>query len=248
MKELNALLQSCTTDSEKIDFMYDEFIKLQSKVEEVLLFGPSNNDAAEEAKKVFYQREKQGQGSFFSGQYTNKERLALPAVIAQSLSLATESQIIESPAEQYESYLKSAYLYGAGTCEYYAIVGAYFLAVEFNVDLSIETIYSHESHTYIKLHTSPEFIMDFWSPMLCQHNDTVSWNEFFGFRYIRNSSSEIKENIQFNREELLALGARVFSEQNRELRLQIIDKVVLRAQQESAVKTSDENSDICFKK
>lgn len=242
MSELNAKLQSYTAEYKKVDFMYEQFTQLKEKVDEVLLFGPCNNEEAEKAKKAYYsRRDKQGQYQFFSPEYTQEELKALPAVLASSLSLSADSKTMTEPAAVFEHFLKSAYLYGTGTCEVYSIVGAYFLATEFEVELSIETIYSDQSHTYIRLHTSPEFAMDFWSPMLCLYTDTVSWNEFFGSQYMRNSNSDIKQNIRLNREELLAMGERIFSEENTKRRLKIIDEVVLTVQQESAGKESGKN-------
>ncbi|MCL9683853.1 hypothetical protein [Legionella maioricensis] len=245
MKELDITLQSYTADYKKVDFMYEQFLRLKEKVDEVLLFGPCNSDAAEEAKKVYYsRRDKQGQRPFFSPQYRKDKLDALPAVIASSLSLSTAPQTMGKPAEVYEHFFKLAYLYGTGTCEFYAIVGAYFLATEFDVELSIETIYSEQSHTYIRLHTSSEFAMDFWSPMLCLYTDTISWNEFFGSRYMRDAGSEIKQHIRLNKEELLAMGKRVFSEENTELRLHLIEEVLLLVRQESGTEASDKESDL----
>jgi hypothetical protein len=247
MKELNRKLRSYNFDYQKVDFMYELFTQVQEKVDVVLLFGPCNNASAEKGKRTYYsRREKQGQSSFFSVQYSNDELDVLPAVIASSLSLSVDPVTMNESVEAYEHFLKSAYLYGTGTCEVYAIVGAYFLATELDVDLSIETIYSDQSHTYITLHSNPEFIMDFWSPMLCLHSDTVTWNEFFGSQYMRNSSSDIKQNIRLNKEGLLAMGERVFSEENTVRRLQIIEKVRLAVQKESTVENVSEKPSVAL--
>lgn len=132
----------------------------------------------------------------------------------------------------YEDYLRRAYLFGTGTCEFFSIVGAYFLAREFDVRLSIETICSNESHTYIRLHTNPEYILDFWGEMVCKYDDNISWNEFFGLAYVRNGSTEFRQEIQLTSTQLIEMGARVFSNDNEIIRQNMIGRVRLMMAQE----------------
>ena len=230
MSALNSMLKSFDNNDDKLDYMYSIFTSIKRKVDAVLLFGPSNSPIAEQATNTFYNK-KHFKNSLFPVTYTKKEIAVLPAVIATRMQLEEKSENV-SPSEKYESYLKRAYLYGTGTCELFSIVGAYFLATEFDVEVTIETIMSNNTHTYIRLNTNPEYIMDFWATMFCEYDNSREWNDFFGLEYIRNKDSEFKKEIQLNSTELIALGNRIFTEKNTELRLKIINDVSAEVQKE----------------
>ncbi len=226
---LNTEIQKCVDKDERLELMFSYFKKLKAKVDEILLFGPCNNAIAEEtANAYYYKKQCQNKGSLFPVRYSKKELQALPAVIANKLSQSDDRLKTQGTTlNTFKEYFKRAYLYGTGTCEYYAIVGAYFLATEFDVSMSIETLYSTETHTYIRVHTTPEYIVDFWGELVCEYNDTLSWNEFFG-EFPRNSTSETKTNIHFSESsQLIGLGKDIFSEQNEQQRLSILQQVKL---------------------
>lgn len=244
MTSLNSLLKSYNSDDDKMNFMFDVFKTVKKKVDAVLLFGPCNNKDAEEASNVYYNKKNWKKNTLFSVKYQSNELKALPAVIANSLRPKDTTQINLLPSVLYKLYLQNAYLFGTGTCELYAVVGAYFLATEFDLDLSIETLYSNESHTYIRVHTEPEYIMDFWGSMACEYKDTLSWNEFFGEQFIRNKNSSTQKEIQLNSKELLNMGEDVFSEKNTLQRTRFINKVNKLVLQESLDTESNKNSKI----
>lgn len=123
-------------------------------------------------------------------------------------------------------------------------MGAYFLATEFDVSMSIETLYSIETHTYIRVHTTPEYIIDFWGGLVCEYNDTVSWNEFFG-EFPRNETTTTKINIHFSDgSQLLDFGADIFSEHNKVMRANILEQVkILVAKEQPSEVTEKEYKD-----
>ncbi|WP_131781249.1 hypothetical protein [Legionella gresilensis] len=225
--ELNAYIETL----DKLEVMSEYFTRLKKKVDKVLLFGRANSPIAERVASLYYINNDRNKNQFFPVNYSQSELDVLPAVIADSLRLSDKEQrnvqkTIE-PFARYSKYFENAYLYGTGTCETYAIVGAYFLMVEFvDVELSIETLYSDQSHTYIRVHTTPEYIFDFWGNFLCEYTDTPTWNECVGECYPRNDKSRTKTVITFSdREQLITLGNDIFSEKNKERRLKIFNQV-----------------------
>ncbi|STX27972.1 Uncharacterised protein [Legionella beliardensis] len=228
MLNLNAELNTFTDKEDQLDFMSDVFAKLKEEVDQVLLFGRSNSPTAERVANLNGNINK---NQFFPINYSKEELAVLPAVIANSLRFSDEEQKTEQkpsePLLRYAKYFADAYLYATGTCENYAIVGAYMLAAEFmDVELSIETLYSDQSHTYIRIHTTPEYIFDFWGDFVCEYTDTLTWNECAGRHYPRNETSYTKIDITFaNRNELINLAEDVFTEKNNERRLKILDQV-----------------------
>lgn len=225
MPSINALLDNYSTPDEKHELMYEIFNDIKNRVNELLSFGPCNNQVAQHACSVYYYNH-QKKNNFFPVDYTLHECKALPAVIANILSLETaKKQTPSSALEMFEQYFTSGYLYGTGTCEVFAIIGAYILATKFDVTLSIETIYSNESHTYIRLHTTPEYIFDFWGAMMCPYDDQIAWNEYFGEQFIRNAGANFETDLVLNNKQLIEMGQRVLSDQNEHLRAHIHDLV-----------------------
>lgn len=232
MPDLSLLLDEFSTFDEKQEFIYEVFTCIKSRVKEILSFDPCNNQIAHKAVATYYYNRQQN--NFFPVNYRKDELEALPAVIANILCLEADSK--QRPADTldlFERYFASGYLYGTGTCEVFAIIGAYILATEFDVKLSIETIYSNESHTYIRLHTNPEYIFDFWATMTCQHDDQLSWNEFFGEQYIRDEQAVLKTELVLNSEQLIEMGKSVFTEHNERLRVDIHNLVQERVYKET---------------
>jgi len=240
MPNLNTLLQKCASDDERDDFIDGLFEILKKKVNAVLLFGPCNNEVAEKADSTYYYK-KQNQDSFFSIHYQEDELAVLPAVIANTKRPKGKLKD-KSVAEVYQAFLKDCYLYGTGTCQHYAILGAYFLAKEFEVELSIETIFSSKSHTYIRLHTNPEYVMDFWSPMFCEYDNTTEWNEFFGSTYMRNKDSTYRQDLKLTSTQLTTMSSGIFSETNKKQRLAMIEEVMAEAEKERALDQPEELS------
>ncbi|STX52059.1 Uncharacterised protein [Legionella busanensis] len=231
MSKLKTELNSFIDKLDKLDFMSECFARLKEKVDEVLLFGKANSPIAERVVSLYCTNSNNNKNQFFPVNHSRKELDVLPAVIADSLRFFDKEQrnlqkIIE-PFSLYSKYFEDAYLYGTGTCENYAIVGAYFLMAEFDdIELSIETLNSDQSHTYIRVHTTPEYVFDFWGDFLCEYTDTPTWNECVGELYPRNDKSHTKINITFsNREQLINLGEDIFSKKNEEQRLKIINQV-----------------------
>lgn len=221
MPSINSLLDKCSTPDEKHELMHEIFNNIKNRVNELLSFGPCNNQMAQYACSAYYYNH-QKRNNFSPIEYSLDECKALPAVIANILSLEKEKkQIPPSAQERFEQYFASGYLYGTGTCEVFAIIGAYILATEFDVKLSIETIYSNESHTYIRLHTTPEYIFDFWGAMICPYDDQISWNEYFGEQFIRDEGANFETELVLNNKQLIDMGQRVLSDQNVRLRAHI---------------------------
>jgi len=220
--KLDTVLQSITNPHEKTDFMERLFVQLNSRVQQILLFGPCNNSAAKKASNIYFQGK---ENRLFPIKSQGQDLDALPAIIANLLTPNRNLYL-----NDFEKYLKISFLYGTGTCEFFAIVGAYILATEFNVSLSIETAFADESHTYIRLHTTPEYIFDFWSQMACEYSDTVTWNETLGPTMLRKNS-ELKINARYSSDELIAMGNKVFTEENQLLRLKIIQDVMQKVDQ-----------------
>jgi hypothetical protein len=246
MPDLSLILDAFSTLDEKHEFMNEVFIRIKTRVDEVLSFGPCNNQIAEKANSVYYYNRKQT--NFFPVNYRKDEREALPAVIANILCLdAVSKQRPPETQDLFERHFASGYLYGTGTCEVFAIIGAYILATEFDVELSIETIYSNASHTYIKLHTNPEYIFDFWATMMCQHDDQLSWNEFFDESYIRDEQAVLKTEIVLNSGQLIEMGKSVFTEHNERLRVDIHNLVQERVSKETnQLVLKDKNVSLSF--
>ncbi|WP_298627910.1 hypothetical protein [uncultured Legionella sp.] len=210
--------------------MYELFNRIQIRVSEILIFGPCNSKAAQNASNVYYANQ-QKQQHFRLSPYTADECKALPAVIANTLCPRAENkQKLLSAQEHFEQFFTNGYVYGTGTCEVFSIIGAYILATEFDFELSIETIYSHQSHTYIRLHTEPECIFDFWAIMMCRYNDTVSWNEFFGEQFIRNTEAVYKTDLILTSQQLIEMGQRVIIPHNKALRTIIHTSVLERVE------------------
>ncbi|KTD34029.1 hypothetical protein [Legionella israelensis] len=226
MKNLNSILESLQND-EKADFLASLFATLQKEVNDILKFGACNNEIAEKTANVYYTRKK---NKFFAVHYKKDEMAALPAVIANDLCL-TDSHTSKTDID-YKEILREAYLYGTGTCQSFAIVGAYVLAKKYEVNLSIETIFSYESHTYIRLHTQPEYIFDFWSPVACAYDDTINWNESVNYAYIRNSKVDYKTDIFLDSRQLIEMGSIIFTAENQNRRESNIKKVMNCADQE----------------
>ncbi|WP_419420519.1 hypothetical protein ACNVED_04250 [Legionella sp. D16C41] len=229
MSKLQAELNSYADNIDKFEFIYKCFTRLKEKVDKVLLFGKSNSPTAEKTADLYYKNNNRNQ--FFPINYSQRELDVLPAVIADNLRFNDEDlqagQQTSEPYALFFKYFKDAYLYGTGTCENYAIVGAYMLATEFSdIKLSIETLYSDQSHTYIRVHTTPEYIFDFWGDFVCEYTDTLTWNECAGEFFPRNNQSSTETNIIFlNRAQLINLAENIFSEENEKRRLNIINQV-----------------------
>ena len=221
MASLNTLLQACSDNNEKLEFMYKFFEQIKIKVDEVLTFGAYNSAAAIRTRNKYVEpMELAGRNRFFKAHFEVSDLQVIPAILAGNKLFETEPKSMANTLEQnYEELLKIGYLYGTGTCEIFAIVGAYLMALEFDLDLSLETLYSDSSHTYIRVHTNPEYVIDFWGPMLCVYDDTVSWNEFFGQDLMRNEKATIKTDVKFNSDQLIALGHKIFTQDNLAQRL-----------------------------
>ncbi|KTD51288.1 hypothetical protein [Legionella quateirensis] len=216
MATLNTLLQTCSDNDEKLEFMFDSFERIKIKVDEVLTFGAFNSAEVIRARNKYVEQMKMAERNrFFRAHFEEADLQAIPAILAGYKIFEDDSKsITSSPELHYEELFKIGYLYGTGTCEIFSIVGAYFMALEFELDLSLETLYSDSSHTYIRVHTNPEYIIDFWGPMLCFYDDTVSWNEFFGQDLLRNEKATIKKHVTFNSEQLIQLGHKIFTQDN----------------------------------
>ncbi|MBL7479130.1 hypothetical protein [Legionella bononiensis] len=227
MATLNTILQTCSDNDEKLEFMFKFFERIKIKVDEVLTFGAYNSAAAIRTRnKYVKQMELAGRDRFFKAHFDVVDLHAIPAILAGNKIFEIEPKsMTNSPEQNYEEFLKIGYLYGTGTCEIFAIMGAYFMALEFDLELSIETLYSDSSHTYIRVHTNPEYIIDFWGPMLCVYEDTVSWNEFFGQALMRDGKATVKTEVKFNSERLIELGHRIFTQDNSEQRFIIHNEI-----------------------
>ena len=219
MPNLNLLLSSMENDDEKMDLMGELFNKIEEQVRQILLFGPSNTPQTERAAFIYHDSRKR---KFFPAQYRKVELEALPAVIANSFYYAEHEC---GAAFDLQESMRAAFLYGTGTCECFSAVGVYLLAKEYDVKLSIETIFSNESHTYIRLHTQPEYIMDFWSSMLCTYSDNATWNEILGDTYPRSKEARYQTDTTLNSTQLLEIGAQVFTEGNTTRRVALIEAV-----------------------
>ena len=239
MPKLSSILAALKDSDKRSEFMCDLFDTLKKEVDAILLFGSCNNIKTTEASNAYYYR-KRNKPTAFSCYYTQSELMHLPPVIANEIRLTECSNYqIKIPRERYSDYLKMAYLYGTGTCEFFAIVGAYVLSQRYEINLSIETIYSEESHTYIRVHGVQEYILDFWGGMVCDYSDDITWNEFFGMLYARNNKSSIKNEISLNERDLRTLGEEVFTNAHLQKREQVIAKVQERVQQERRASSAE---------
>lgn len=227
MPKLNDILQDYTTEMDREDFLWQLFKHIESEIKKILTFGPCNSDIAEKtATKYYAKRDITRPHRFFSTKYLRDETQSLPAVIANIHLLRANKRLDGSAQERFIKHLQDGFIYGTGTCEVYSIVGAYVLAQHYDVSLSIETIYSSESHTYIRLHTSPEYIFDFWGQLMCNYTDTLSWNEFHGERYLRNHTSRVQHDISFQTSELLVMQHHVLNDEVRTQRERVIREVM----------------------
>lgn len=220
MQHLNRLLKS-KAPKDRIVLLESLFKEISVEVDRIMAFGPCNKPLTEDAANVFFSNKR----GFFKAQYNEEEKAVLPAVIANHLML---NQNKDSDADAYAAYqekLLRAYLYATGTCESFSILGAYLLALKYEVDLSIETIITQGAHTYIRLHTKPEFIFDFWSPTFGEYKDSISWNESVDYTYRRCPDSEYKTEIVLNQDDLQRMGRNVFNLENKEMREEISLKV-----------------------
>ncbi|WP_133135552.1 hypothetical protein [Legionella rowbothamii] len=222
MKTLCSILDHKSAE-EKFEFLYKLFEILNTEVKQILSFGPSNTVQAQKANDLYHFLK--DRKNFFPIQLHKDEFANLPTVFAQNLLYANDLNKADKAnktdkANIYEHYLQLALYYGTGTCEFFSIVGAYFLAKKYDINLSIETIFSDESHTYIRLHTNPEYILDFWSEMVCEYDDEVTWLEVLGPNYQRKDAT-FKTELILNSNDLIAMGDRVFTEQNARIRLEI---------------------------
>lgn len=229
MPHLNELLQSKTDKLEKLEFIQDLFDKLSKQVNQILPFGPSNGSLAEKIAPFYYNR---NSPRFFAFKYQKEELEALSAVVAYDLyAQTTHSKTVKQQTDvtqvhsfDFEEYMQSAFLYGTWTCEFFAVIGAYCLALEYDVELSIETIFSNESHTYLRLHTDPEYIFDFWSSMSCEYTDNITWHEVLGEPYKRKNA-EYKTDMTLNSAQIIEMAERIFTKENEAFSTQIINKV-----------------------
>ncbi|KTD35326.1 hypothetical protein Lmor_0773 [Legionella moravica] len=236
MPSLNTLLKTCSNKNEKLDLISEVFERIKLKVDEVLIFGACNSEVAIRARtRYFEQKELATRNHFFKDNSENTGLKAIPLIVSHYPIFEIPPQsMTTSPEQYYEALLKTGYLYGTGTCEIFSIVGAYFMALEFDLELSLETLYSDSSHTYIRVHTDPEFIIDFWGPMFCVYGDTVSWNEFFGQDLMRDEKATIKTEVAFSSEQLIDLGNKIFTPDHLAQRLLIHQEIEEKAQFQSS--------------
>lgn len=224
MKTLCSTLAPKSTE-EKLEFLYNLFQDLNTELKKILIFGPCNTALAHKTNDLYHFFKRRN--TFFPIHLQNDELAILPTVFAQNQLYANEvidKDDKKETAKLYERYLQLALHYGTGTCEFFAIAGAYLLAKKYDINLSIETIFSEESHTYIRLHTHPEYILDFWSEMVCEYNDEITWLEVLGQNYQRRKAT-YKTELILNSNELIAMGERIFTEENARIRSQTLHAI-----------------------
>jgi hypothetical protein len=225
MSNLNELLQTLS-EKEQIRHINKLFERITEQVNSILSFGPSNKNIAEKTANVYFYRRK---NKFFLANYTVQEIKTLPAVISSALKFYEPKYIASSALDEQRNLLKQAFLYATGTCESFAIVGAYYLSLIYDVELTIETIYSRESHTYIRLHTKPEFFLDFWTPSCGLYNNSFQWNTSVDNSYMRTKKSRFHSDISLNSLQIQELVVEFFNPENilqREIHLAKVHELV----------------------
>lgn len=215
-------------DEEKFEFLYKLFLEINAEVKQILLYGPCNTPRVQKANNLCHALK--NQGKFFPIHFQKNELSALPTVFAQNLLYSAPNEDKEKAEDIYENYLQLAQQYGTGTCEFFSIVGAYLLAKKFDINLSIETIFSRESHTYIRLHTQPEYILDFWAEMVCEYHDEITWLEVLGPDYHLKDAT-YKTELTLRSNDLIAMGERVFTETNARIRSETLDYIKNKVEQ-----------------
>ncbi|USQ14458.1 hypothetical protein J2N86_03810 [Legionella lytica] len=219
------LMQKSAED--KFEFLYGLFLELNAEVKTILSFGPCNTALVQKTDDLFHFLK--NKGTFFPFHLQKDELAIMPTIFAKNL-LYSAKEDKEKTGNIYEHYLQLSLQYGTGTCEFFSIVGAYFLAKKYNVALSIETIFSQESHTYIRLYTQPEYILDFWAEMVCEYNDDVTWLEVLGPSYQRRDAT-YRTDLVLNSKDLIAMGDRVFTEANASVRSKTLHEIENRVAQ-----------------
>lgn len=241
MPDLAKELQSYEDYEEKHEFIFNLYERIREKVAEILVFGPCNNNVANHSSNAYYFK-KSNRARLFSVVFSEDDCKGLSAVIANHYFCEFNMPPNMSPMDQYEWSFKNAFIYGTGTCEQFAIVGAYFLALEYEVEVSIETIVSDETHTYIRIHTDPEVIMDFWGSFSCFYNDSITWNECLDSQFHRKKGVSYREELRVNSSQLIDMGTRIFTPENQLIRADMLEKVRAEAEQERAEMMSSKKS------
>lgn len=156
------------TEDDIDDLMYDVFDEIKKQLRNVLCFGPSNSILAEKLKsRMLYEPR------FFN--YKPSEENLVNAIRSQQ-KIDDELPPKLGSIDLEEMFL-SGFISGTGTCEIFAIVAAVLLCSQYDVEVSIINIHSDLVHTFLKIHTNPAYIFDYWADFMIREYDWTSWNE-----------------------------------------------------------------------
>lgn len=177
-------------DVVKYNEMYSIFQDVMNDVNACLCFGPCNSKVAEKIKN----QSVEPTFSFFRPALpfqpkSTNEHQAAQAIFSYSRLYSYDLGASRNTNDltHLVSIALQGFLSGTGTCETYAILGAYYLRQKYHFEVSIENIHSHLTHTYLVVHANPDYIFDFWSGILVRHGNWSEWNEAVNTEYAYRS-------------------------------------------------------------
>lgn len=216
-KHLSLLIDAQKSEEAIERLMETVYQDLQTETNQIICLGPQNNASAEKVSSVFYHNRQHPEA-----------RLAYPQASLKSLKAVISSDLLHQHKryalgeKDLESLATEAFLYGTATCQGYAALSAILFAQRFHASLSIYTLSSDESHTFLVLDTNPPYLFDFYSEGLCRMGNWRDYNEMVSYPYRMQDSATLRIDSLYTSQFLCDVGERLFTQENQAKREQFL--------------------------
>lgn len=203
--------------------MYDLFEEIKREVHQCLIYGPCNSRAVQKLQYELWQAEASQRAPQI------KEPHTLSTILARSFWSKNISSSQTDLLDKLTDIAVQGFISGTGTCEAYAVIGAIFLKRKrlHKVEVSIESIHSDLSHTYLIVHTDEkDYIFDFWSDAVLIKGNWIEWNEAIAYEYRYHKDvyfSKLASNISDHT--ISIIYERMMSEANQHARQQNVNAI-----------------------